>query len=299
MPWFPSTQALRALESFSRHGTVWQAADELNLTRSAVSHQLRVLERELGFQMFNRVGTRIELTPQGRAYAEDAQRALSIISGSALRNSGDHVSGSITISCSPGFATSWLSIKIGRFCTAYPDVAISVVTPRRLDDVSNPNVDLFIAFGSGEFDQMEVELLCEIEFTPLCSPVLLNQIDIISDPLDVLKHNLLHLFDHSDWIKWIEKAGYPGATVKKGIIFSDMNLVYAAVLNSQGIALGDEFTCRHALASGQLVRPLELSIPAPGAYYVVLPQEKANIAAVDAFRTWIMEEYLSSSNPSE
>lgn len=298
MPWFPSTQALRALESFSRHGTVWQAADELNLTRSAISHQLRVLERELGFRMFNRIGTRIEFTPQGRAYAEDTQRALSIISGSALRNSGDDVSGSITISSPPGFAASWLSIKIGRFCTEYPDVSISIVTPRRLDDVSNPNVDLFIAFGSGKFDLMEVELLREIEFTPLCSPVLLNQIDKISNPEDVLKHNLLHLFDHNDWVKWFEKSGYTGAAVRKGIIFSDMNLVYAAALNSQGIALGDEFTCRHALASGQLVRPLELSIPAPGAYYVVLPQEKANITAVDAFRTWIIEEYLSPKNSS-
>ncbi len=61
----PSTQALRALVSFARHGTVWQAADELNLTRSAVSHQLRMLERDLDFHMLNRVGTRVELTPQG------------------------------------------------------------------------------------------------------------------------------------------------------------------------------------------------------------------------------------------
>ena len=63
----PSTQALRALDSFSRHGTVWQAADDLNLTRSAVSHQLRLLERDLGFRLLNRIGTRIELTPQGGA----------------------------------------------------------------------------------------------------------------------------------------------------------------------------------------------------------------------------------------
>jgi len=67
----PSTQALRALESFARHGTVWQAADELNLTRSAVSHQLRLLERDLGFRLMNRIGTRVELTPQGVAYAAD------------------------------------------------------------------------------------------------------------------------------------------------------------------------------------------------------------------------------------
>lgn len=293
MTWFPSTQALRALDSFSRHGTVWQAADELNLTRSAVSHQLRVLERELGFRMFNRVGTGIELTPQGLAYAQDTRRALSIISGSALRNMSDEVSGAITISCPPGFAATWLSIKIGKFCKKHPDVAISIVTPRRLDDVSNPNVDLFIAFGTGKFDLMEVELLREIEFTPLCSPVLLNQVDAISGSEDILKHNLLHLFNRNDWDKWFEKAEYNLPVLQKGIIFSDMNLVYAALLNSQGIALGDEFTCRHALASGQLVRVSEVSIPAPGAYYVVIPKEKTNITAVEAFRTWVIEEYLS------
>lgn len=293
MPWFPSTQALRALESFSRHGTVWQAAEELNLTRSAVSHQLRILERELGFCMFNRVGKRIELTTQGVAYAEDTRHALSIISSSALRNLNDDVSGSITVSCPPGFATSWLSIKIGCFCAKFPHISISVVTPQRLDDTSNPNVDLFIAYGSGQFDLMDAELLREIEFTPLCSPELLKQAEAISSPEDVLKYNLLHLFDHSDWTKWFEKAKHSIPDFQKGIIFSDMNLVFAAALNSQGIALGDEFTCRHALACGQLVRAFELSIPAPGAYYVVCPEGRRNITAVDAFRTWVMEEYLS------
>lgn len=299
MPWFPSTQALRALECFSRHGTVWQAADELNLTRSAVSHQLRILERELGFRMFNRVGTRIELTPQGQAYAADARRALSIVSGSALRNKGDQVSGPITISCTSGFAAAWLSVRIGRFCMKHPDVAISIVTPRRVDDVSNPNADLFIAFGDGNFDHMQVEKLREVEFTPLCSPALLNQSDAIARPEDFLKYNLLHLFDNSDWNKWFEKAGCAGVESDKGIVFSDMNLVYATAISSHGIALGDEFTCRSALASGQLVRAFELSIPASGAYYVVLPKEKKNIVAVDAFRAWVIEEYLSPTQDSE
>ena len=84
----PSTQALRALVSFARHGTVWQAADELNLTRSAVSHQLRMLERDLDFHMLNRVGTRVELTTQGQSYADDVRQALLAISGSAARNIG-------------------------------------------------------------------------------------------------------------------------------------------------------------------------------------------------------------------
>ena len=78
-----------------------------------------------------------------------------------------------------------------------------------------------------------------------------------------------------------------------------MNLVYAAAISSQGIALGDELTCRNALASGQLIRAFDLSIPAPGAYFIVLPKEKKNIVAVDAFHTWVIEEYLSPTKGSE
>ncbi len=154
----PSTQALRALESFARHGTVWQAADELNLTRSAVSHQLRLLERDLGFRLLNRIGTRIELTPQGLAYSEDVRRALSAIAGSAARNAGRGISGALTVSSTAGFAASWLCPKIGRFRSTFPDVALSVVTPRRLDDVSNPDVDLFISFGTGNQENVGGQL---------------------------------------------------------------------------------------------------------------------------------------------
>lgn len=293
MPWFPSTQALRALESFSRHGTVWQAAEELNLTRSAVSHQLRVLERELNFTMFNQVGTRIELTPRGLAYAKDVRQALSIISSSRQRLDGDEISGAISVSCPPGLAASWLSMKIGHFCAKYPDISLSIVTPQRLEDVSNPNVDLFITYGDGKFEGMNVELLRNIHFTPLCSPVLLNKKDVISSPLDLLNYNFLHLFDHTDWSNWYDAAGQAHADVSSGVVFSDMNLVYAAALNAQGIALGDEFTCHLALASGQLVRPFDLSIEAPGAYYVVTSPQKANIPAIDAFKNWLFDEFRS------
>ena len=106
MPRIPSTQALRALESFARLGTVWQAADELHLTRSAVSHQLRLLERDLGFQLLNRVGTRIELTLQGQGYAREIRRALVTIAGSAVRHSGRGVTGELKLSCPPGFAAT-------------------------------------------------------------------------------------------------------------------------------------------------------------------------------------------------
>ncbi|GHC30362.1 MULTISPECIES: LysR substrate-binding domain-containing protein [Gemmobacter] len=286
----PSTQALRALESFARHGTVWQAADELNLTRSAVSHQLRLLERDLGFRLMNRIGTRVELTPQGLAYAIDVRRALAVISGSATRNAARGVTGALTVSCPPGFASSWLCTRIGSFSDAFPDVVVSLVTPRRLDDVSNPDVDVFITFGLGNQPGMEVELLKEVEFTPLCSPILLNRREGMDTPQALLSSTLLHLTDFADWEMWFQLSGLPTEAAQTGIRFSDMNLVYAAALGAQGVAMGDEFICQQAMATGLLIRPFDLAIRSPRSYFMIVPPEKADNPASAAFRGWLRAE---------
>ena len=81
----PSTQALRALDAFSRYGSVWRAAEELNLTRSAVSHQLRFLEHDLGFDLLKRAGKGVSLTPQGQRYAADVRKALTLLGDAAVQ----------------------------------------------------------------------------------------------------------------------------------------------------------------------------------------------------------------------
>jgi len=287
----PSTQALRALESFARHGTVWQAADKLNLTRSAVSHQLRLLERDLGFRLMSRAGTRVELTPQGRAYAADVRRALSVLAGSAARQTGRGATGALTVSCTPGFGSSWLCPKLGRFRDRCPDVALSLVTPRRLGDTANPDADLFIAFcHPGSHADMEVELLKKVHFTPLCSPALLNRLGGLPEPRDLLAVNLLHLTDHEDWVTWFRLAGLPEEAARTGQRFSDMNLVHAATLASQGVGMGDEFICQQFMADGTLVRPFDLAIESPRAYYLAVSPQKAANPAVIAFRDWMADE---------
>lgn len=286
----PSTQALRALESFARHGTVWQAADELNLTRSAVSHQLRLLERDLGFRLMNRVGTRAELTPQGHAYAEDVRRALGVIAGSAARNAGREAAGALTVSCAPGFASGWLCNRIGRFSAAFPDVALSIVTPRRLGEVSNPDVDIFITYGTGELPDMQVDHILDVVSTPVCSPAMVNRLGGMPDPVDVLRLGLLHLSNYGDWIGWLRLMGIDEARAATGVVFSDMHLVYSAALAGQGVAMGDVILCAEAMNEGLLVRPFEQTIRSPRSYYLALPIEKARNPAIAAFRDWIVDE---------
>ena len=290
----PSTQALRALVSFARHGTVWQAADELNLTRSAVSHQLRMLERDLDFHMLNRVGTRVELTAQGRAYAEDVRQALMAILGSAARNIGRGVSGSLTVSCAPGFAAGWLCNKIGRFASDYPDVALSIITPRRLGEVSNPDVDLFITYGKADYADMDSEHVLDVVTSPVCSPAMVNRLGGMPQPQDVLRLGLLHLSDHRDWALWFSSVGLDPGLAATGVVFSDMHLVYSAALAGQGIAMGDVVLSKDAMSSGQLVRPFEQEVRSPSAYYVAVPLAMVENPTVIAFRTWLRAERAQS-----
>lgn len=293
----PSTQALRALDSFARHGSVWRAADELNLTRSAVSHQLRLLERDLGFDLLERVGKGVALTPRGRRYANDVRKALAAIGEAGAQVvTANGLGGSLTVSCTAGFASLWLCTRIGEFQAIHPDVAIRILTPRRLDDVTNPDCDAFIAFGEGNWPNRLVELLCEVEFTPLCSPTLLNRIGGFSKPADVMRATLLHLGDTEDWTRWLAMARVENPDPEGGIVFSDMNLVFAAASAGQGIAMGDELTCGKALGEGRLVRPFELAIKSPRSYFLVTDHARREQPILSAFTQWLKSR-LAETGP--
>ena len=291
----PSTQALRALDAFARFGSIWRAAEELHLTRSAVSHQLRFLEQDLGFDLLKRAGKGVSLTPQGQRYAADVRKALTLLGDAAVQYGDKGIRGSLTISCTPGFASLWLCTHVLEFAQLYPDVALRVVTPPRLDDVTNPEVDAFIAYGTGNWPKCAVELLSEVEFTPLCSPILLNRIGGLSGPLDVFRAVLLHLEDDDDWTRWFGATGVVPSNLGQGVVFSDMNLVLAAASAGQGIAMGDELTCQQALETGRLVRPFDLAIRSSRGYYFVMQHQRVANAAALAFSDWLKSRLVQTA----
>jgi LysR family glycine cleavage system transcriptional activator len=210
-----------------------------------------------------------------------------MIGDAAARQDDRGIAGSFVVSCTPGFAAPWLCSHIGEFLDRYPEVALRVRTPRQLDETANPEVDVFIAFGDGDWPGRSVELLSEVEFTPLCSPALLNKAGGFLEPRDLLKVPLLHLSDHKDWARWLALAGVEPPDQTPGMVFSDINLVLAAASAGQGAAMGDELTCARTLASGNLVRPFELGIKSAQAYYLVTERRKAAAPVNRAFRRWL------------
>jgi LysR family transcriptional regulator, glycine cleavage system transcriptional activator len=278
---------LRAFDAVARLGSVTRAAQELNLTRSAVSHQLRFLEDELGFALVEREGRGVILTSRGEAYAREVRKALQTLSDARIRSADAALTGRLVISCAPGFASFWLCAEIGSFQGAHPQARISVVTPKRFDDVSAAGIDVFIAFGRDEWGGKWFEMLASLHNTPVCSPTLINACGGLAEPNDIAKATLLHLSDHGDWTQWLMAAGAQDVDPAQGIVFSDMHLVIAAALAGQGIAIGDPIIAGGALSAGRLVRPFPLAIRASSSYYLVADRGRMKQPLVRAFRTWI------------
>ncbi|NDV53605.1 MULTISPECIES: LysR substrate-binding domain-containing protein [unclassified Salipiger] len=284
---FPSIQALRAIESVARNGALWRAAAELNVTRSAISHQLRLLETDLGFKILERHGNRTEITPQARAYAEDVRRALSMIASSTARVSQQGLTGRLTVSAPPGFASSWLCLHVGDFLAENPEVVLNVISTQNLADTNNPEVDTFITFGQEPRAHLVIEPLMAVDFTPLCSPAYLSRFKNFND-LGILKAaTLIHMNDFTDWENWMQLSGLPTENAHRGICYSDMNIVHTAVLAGQGIAIGDTVLWRNELRDGKLMRPFAASLHAETGYFLCTPEEKLETEIVAEFRNWL------------
>ena len=283
----PPMHTLTALESFARLGTVWQAADELGVTRSAISHRLGMLEKVLGFDVVKRSGKGIALTARGKRYVQDVRKSLELLAGAQDEGSNAPVDGVLRVSSTSGFASMWLCNHIASLYAEHPGLHIEITTGLDLAEVSAADVDLFIVFGDGHWPKHSVRHLYDVEFQPMCSPALLSMQAGLTRPVDALQFPLLHLRQWDEWIQWLAANGVEFPRRNVGITFSDMMLVQRAAIAGQGIMMGDEVTCAGALASGQLVAPFSAKIKSPGGYYLVRDRRKRVSPAILAFTRWL------------
>jgi LysR family transcriptional regulator, glycine cleavage system transcriptional activator len=216
---YPSMTALRALDAVARLGSVSEAAAELNLTPSAISHQIKSLEQTLGFALTERTGRNIRITWQGERYARDIHGLLANILEAGQRFDGQQVSGRLCISSPAGFATYWLCTHIADFQALYPQVELHLISPRTPDDTSDHGADLFIAYGMGDWPNQHVQKIVSLRYFPVCSPRLVNTMGGLKNPEHLAGAPLLHMIDYSDWRVWLAAAGAPNVDVQRGIVF--------------------------------------------------------------------------------
>lgn len=286
----PSMNALRAFEAAARLGSVSKAATELSLTRSAISHQLRFLERELKAKLVKREGRGIALTPAGRRYARQIQKAFTLLREPPGAASETSLTGMLRVGCVSGFCTYWLSRHIDDFHRLHPDLQLEIVRPAHLADVTTGAAHIYIVFGHGDWPDRWVELVAAMDFFPVCSPGLLNKAGGLGSLEDLARCTLLHLIDPTDWRRWLAAVRSRTVDPDSGIYFSDIQFVISAALAGQGVAVGDDLICAQALRQGQLIRPFSFNISGTGSYYLVAEHDIVDQPAVTAFRTWLKDK---------
>ena len=281
----PPVKAMRALEALDRLRSAGAVAEEMSLTRSAVSHMLRRLEDDLGFAISEPDGRGIRLTVRGRRYAQEARRALDIMTRAAADE--PVLSGDLKVVAPPGFATFWLADRIGSFIEQFPDINIHVAAARALGDITDETADVQIAFGEAAQLRDQADLVAQVALFPVCAPSALSAEPGLRKPSDLKRMRLLHLVTHVDWQRWLEAAGATQVDPRGGPVFSDMPMVQMAAASGHGVALGDALTARAALESGQLVRPFALSIPSRWSYFMRVNAAGPAGEAAQAFAAWI------------
>ena len=290
----PSLNALRAFEAAARHLSFTKAAEELNVTQAAISHQVKTLEEHLGLPLFRRLNRRLLLTDAGQTYVTGLTEAFDGIAEATERTTSQHSGGSLRISTLPSMAAKWLLPRLSRFRTRHPEIDVLVSAAHGLADFRRDDVHLAIRYGGGKYPGLETVLLMDDEIFVVCSPRLMAGDPPLRSPADLRHHTLLHdtsvEANRRDWRVWLERAGETGVDPDRGPGFSDSNLIIEAVMAGEGVALTRRSLAADDLAAGRLAIPFGPIRPAANHYYIVYPKANAELPKVRRFTQWLLDE---------
>ena len=285
----PPLNGLKAFEAAARNGNFTRAAEELNVTQGAVSHQVKALEDTLGLKLFQRERHRVILTEAGRDYLSVIRDALDQIAVGTDRLLQRQGSGTLTVSISPDFAAKWLVNRLSRFSEKHPDVDLRVSATAHYIDFARDDVDLAIRHGDGNWPGLDVQRLYSERLFPVCSPKLVAGRNRITKPADLLKFPLLRLEDAKNWTRLFDAAGVKAA-VGPGPVLNRASMLIDAAIDGQGIALARTALAAWDLINGRLVRPVGISLRMTNTYWIVCPRAASNVPKIKAFRNWVLAE---------
>jgi LysR family transcriptional regulator, glycine cleavage system transcriptional activator len=295
--------ALKTFEVVARHQSVRKAAEELNVTPAAVSHQVKKLEEYFGVALFSRHEGRFELSQVGHAALPKLQEGFENLSLAVQQLRAVTGRRTLRVLAAPSFAAKWVAPRLNRFLALQPDIDIELSSSADLISENVPptaisaalrqkEVDIAIPFGRGRFPGCKATKLMSVEAVPLCSPGYLEQVHL-EKPADLLEHTLLHdntrYPENPTWSDWMALAGLNKADGTRGIHFDHAVQALEAAIGGQGVALSLKPLATADLAAGRLVIPFDIVLPLKISYYMVQDQGVPD-KRVEAFRDWVMEE---------
>jgi len=284
----PPLNQLRTFEAAARHSSFTKAADEMHLTQSAISRQVKALEDYLGFELFVRTTTGVELTPQARHYGERLTKALEIIGIATSELTLKHSYSVITIRGFTSFFVRWLIPLLPDFERLHPNIKIRLIGSAEQADFQRDDMDFGVLYGKGDWLGLEADLLFNDELLPVCSAQLAQGQPPLSVTSDLSKHTLLHHNQLSrDWPEWLQAAGYPGLQSFGTRTFEDLSVAYECMLAGMGVIIGQRAYLEKELSNGTIAAPFETVLRRGSGFYMVCRKDKAGQEKVRAFRAWL------------
>lgn len=287
----PPLNALRAFEAAARHLSFTRAAEELHVTQAAVSHQVKSLEDYLGIKLFRRFNRSLLLTDEGQGYLPSLTKAFDLMNDATHKLAKKEPGGPVTVSVLPSFAARWLVARLGRFRRAHPEVDLRIDPTAELADFAHGDVDVGIRYGKGVYPGLRSDRLMHEDIFPVCSPNLMAGEHPLKTPEDLVHHTLLHDDGHGDWRTWLLANEVENVDPLRGTVFTDSSMLIEAAKRGQGVALARSVLASDDLHDGTLVRPFgKKSTPSEYAYYLVCPEDTADLPKIKAFREWLLAE---------
>lgn len=292
MPRLPPLNALKCFEAAARAGSFSRAAEELHVTQSAVSHQIRQLEDWFAMPLFDRQGRQTVPTPKSEELARALGEAFAIMAAACKRLAQSDAGPALTIAVLPSIATIWLIPRLARFFADRPDISVQVIYAFHERPLDFEDCDIAILWGTGDWENCRMTRLLEGATVAVCNRAYLDRVGALSAPQALLGKPLLHDTDRQGWQSWMREAGLKHAGPAPGPIFQDFNLLRAAALSGQGVALCPRSLIVDDLASGRLTELFDTVIKADHAYYIIEPDDTQHrhAAAIATFRQWLLEE---------
>jgi LysR family glycine cleavage system transcriptional activator len=294
----PSTKTLRAFQLAARSGSFKTAASQLFLTPSAVSHQIRALEEDVGVALFHRGARSLTLTNAGARYLQEIEYLFERLDEATRELRARAGRSTLRLRVASFFASEFLLPRLEALHSAQPEIDLEINTDGAGTDVHPPDADVSIVLGSGAWSDLHAHRLFRQTYVPACSPALLQRTNISA--VEQLDGQTLLVFDarRDAWERWAESAGFDLPRARKRIHFSNMSSLVRAAERSAGVGLIPAPLSQERFRAKTLTRLFEHQLETPDSYFIVHRAEVANRPEVIAFRKWLLAELANALEPA-
>ena len=282
----PPFFALRALAAAARRRSYSRAAEELSVTHSAVSQQIRRLEEELGARLFIRKGNAMIPTPEAERLAGEVERTIQILQDAVGEFSQAAERDPLVVSLDPQFAARWLPARLPRLTAEAAGTNVDFIAEARVSDFVTDGVDMGVRYSATPMRGIESAMLLRDQLFPVASPLLAARYDFRT-PRDVLDAPLLR-HRHLPWNLWFSAFDLPDPG--RGLEFEDSIMLVESAAQGMGVALARGALVEQDLASGRLVRLLPHAVDNEHAFYIAWRADSPKLRRIHALRDWLLNE---------